>query len=200
MKKNQIQNSFYIPKGERNGILVFLICSVCLIIGIQTYTALKTVPVIINMKNQHSENILTKNPLSETKKKNKYKGPKTPQKRQTFVFNPNTVSYDSLRLLGFTSFAAKNLVNYRNKGGNFKTKQQLYKIYGTDSLLIRELENSIIFSDPEKVEKSSESVSVKNNMPTYDTESQKKTVTIVEINAADSAALVSIKGIGPYFA
>jgi competence protein ComEA len=200
MKKNQVHHPFYIPKGERNGILIFLICSVSIIIGLQMYTAIKSAPVIINSGSPQTETLSEKKYTTKTKKTNQNKTSKSSQKRQTFAFNPNTISYDSLKLLGFSAFAAKNLLNYRNKGGKFKTKEQLYKIYGTDSLLIKHLEDHINLQAGAVKNISAESTSPSSKNSSFVDDAPKKTVHIVEINSADSAALVSIRGIGPFFA
>ena len=45
-------------------------------------------------------------------------------------FDPNTVSYDDLLKLGFTTKQAGNLLNYRNNGGRFKTIDDFRKLYG----------------------------------------------------------------------
>jgi len=46
-----------------------------------------------------------------------------------FNFDPNTVSYEDLLLLGFTSKQAKNILNYRKRGGTFKNSEDFRKIY-----------------------------------------------------------------------
>ena len=63
---------------------------------------------------------------------------KTVFKKQRFPFDPNTVSFDSILLLGFSKFAAKNLVNFRSKGGKIKDLQKLpnyIKKYGRKMVL-----------------------------------------------------------------
>ncbi|MBX2969757.1 MAG: helix-hairpin-helix domain-containing protein [Cyclobacteriaceae bacterium] len=50
-----------------------------------------------------------------------------------FSFDPNSVSKDELLAMGFSSGLATRLVNYRNKGGQFRLKQDLLKLYGMDS-------------------------------------------------------------------
>lgn len=50
-----------------------------------------------------------------------------------FPFDPNTLSEDSLSLLGLPSRAVKTLVNYRSKGGQFRSPEDLGKLYGLES-------------------------------------------------------------------
>jgi DNA uptake protein ComE-like DNA-binding protein len=61
-----------------------------------------------------------------------------------YYFDPNQVTYDELMKLGFNSRQAQNLISYRGKGGKFKTKQDLLKIYGIDDNLYRSLEDYIV--------------------------------------------------------
>lgn len=52
-----------------------------------------------------------------------------------FLFDPNTISLDSLLLLGFPKKVAERTINYRTKGGRFYVKEDVKKIYGiTDEL------------------------------------------------------------------
>ena len=53
-----------------------------------------------------------------------------------FLFDPNTISVDSLVLLGFPQNVAKRLINYRSKGGMFYKKNDVMKIYGITDLLM----------------------------------------------------------------
>ena len=50
-----------------------------------------------------------------------------------FKFNPNTISLDSLQLLGFTPKQAQSILNYRAKGGVFRKKGDFAKLYVVDS-------------------------------------------------------------------
>lgn len=51
------------------------------------------------------------------------------QSAQLFPFNPNTVSLDSLTLLGFSVKQAQTILRYREKGGRFRRKEDFAKIY-----------------------------------------------------------------------
>ena len=64
---------------------------------------------------------------------------KTSKKTELFSFEPNNISLDSLLLLGFQEAVAQRLVKYRSKGGVFKTKGDIGKIYGLDSAFMDEL-------------------------------------------------------------
>lgn len=98
-------------------------------------------------------------------------------------FDPNQADSTLLATFGFTQFQTKNLVSYREKGGRFKRKDELLKIYGIDSLFFASIENHIKI----EIKENQESIT-----PTK--------LDRIELNLADSATLVKIKGIGSVFA
>ncbi len=99
------------------------------------------------------------------------------------LFNPNSDSYDRLIEFGFNEYQASNLINYRNAGGVFIQPEDVLKIYGVDSILFSKIEDRI------KIDKSDRAL-------------EKKTaeVSIVELNTADTAALILLPGIGSVYA
>lgn len=109
---------------------------------------------------------------------------------ERFHFDPNTVSEDSLLRLGFSPFAASNLLNYRNKGGKIRNIDKLKSIFGMDTSFIEYLKPYINFSESETEfsgikSKRSANISVVS-------------LQFAELNTADSINLVNIRGIGPY--
>ena len=110
--------------------------------------------------------------------------------REIFSFNPNTVSGEELERLGFTAYQRRNLLNYRDKGGKFRRREELLKVYGIDSpfyLLIAGQIDLGDFSGPD--DGGGPLPSVEKTHPQ-----------IIELNKADSLALTSLPGIGPAFA
>jgi len=118
----------------------------------------------------------------ENKNKTAIQEKKQVSSRKMFTFNPNTVTEEELKILGFSPFQVKNLTAYRNKGGKFLKKADLRKVYGMDSLIFQEIRDWIILP-----ENNAEMGKVKE-MP------------VIELNQSDSASLVSLPGIGPVFA
>lgn len=70
-----------------------------------------------------------------------------------FAFNPNNASLDELTRLGFSPKVAKNIINYRSKGGHYYNAKSLKKIYGMDSLFLKKIAPFVHI--PNKHEKSS---------------------------------------------
>ena len=118
---------------------------------------------------------------------------------EQFVFDPNTASEESLGRLGFDERTAKQIINYRNKGGVFRIKNDLFKIYSIDSALVQSL---MVFIDlPVTVKKKTYPVkrpgkesSVKDNRPVVTSKPQP--VEKFDLNLADTAMLQTVNGIG----
>lgn len=106
-------------------------------------------------------------------------------------FNPNTADSATLASLGFTVKNVKSILNYRKKGGKFRRAQDLYKLYHVDSQLVTQL---LPFVQLDTL------VNSKYPPKSYTTTYQPKNIAPVELNTADSQALVKLYGIGPKMA
>ena len=91
------------------------------------------------------------------------------RRMESFAFNPNTVTLGELVRLGLSERQAEVVLNYREKGGRFRTKADFARMYVVSDSLFERLE------------------------PFID-------IPLLEPNTADSAALVELRGIGPYYA
>jgi competence ComEA-like helix-hairpin-helix protein len=103
-----------------------------------------------------------------------------------FKFDPNAATSEELNALGFSKGLTQRLIHYREKGGKFRVKTDLRKLYGMDSLFYESLTPFILL--PEKIEL------VKKESDF--TKSFKKKSEIFDINEADSTQWKSIYGIG----
>lgn len=77
-----------------------------------------------------------------------------------FGFNPNTVTSDSLQMLGFSGRQAQTILKYREKGGKFRVRKDFAKMYVVDSARYAALEPYILLPDSlpaQKVQKMAES-------------------------------------------
>ena len=103
-------------------------------------------------------------------------------------FDPNTATEEELVSLGFKSYLAKRIVKFRNSGAVFRKPEDLFKLYGIDSQHLAKLIPYM------KIEKHEEKYVSAN---TYKKEYPKsKTFEIVELNTADTNALIALPGIG----
>jgi len=109
---------------------------------------------------------------------------KTNDKPVVSFFDPNFTSEEELIKLGFNNYQASNLVKYRAKGGIIKKPGDLLKIYGIDTAFYMKLAPWIKIEAREADHFSS----------------SPETFRIIELNTADSTALIRLNGIGPVFA
>lgn len=96
-------------------------------------------------------------------------------------FDPNKTDSSQWIRLGIKPFVISNILKYQSKGGRFRTCNDLYKVYGIDSMHLQVILplctiSTTTFTFPER-EKTKEK--------------------IININTADSIEWVSLYGIGP---
>jgi competence protein ComEA len=104
-----------------------------------------------------------------------------------FSFDPNKATQAELLSLGFSKTMAKRIENYRSKGGEFRTKKDLLKLYGMDSSLYAQLYPYVLL--PENL--------VKPQLFTRDKKNIAKTEKVKSnLNEADTSALKKVFGIG----
>ena len=115
-------------------------------------------------------------------------------------FDPNQVSQAQLEELGIAPWMAKRIINYRTKGGQFRKKEDLQRIYDFPADLYTKLEPYITL--PEKdgkpfvaFTKPEENLEVKIATVTAPTKESFK-LTTFDLNHADTNDLKRLKGIG----
>ena len=114
-----------------------------------------------------------------------------PQKLDLFHFDPNTATAKDLLALGFMPNLATRITRYREKGGKFRTKSDLLKIYGVDSAFYERVYPFI--SLPERLaitKKGAKKYEQKNVLIV------KKAAEKFDLNNADTSELKKIYGIG----
>ena len=167
------------------------------------------------------------------------------KKYALFPFNPNTITLDSLQLLGFSKKQALTIIHYREKGGRFRRKEDFSKMYTVSREKYLELEPYIIIPKTEEeaptaaskllhisensvaaskllhtsensataskqLHTSENSVAENSSSATYSSDPSPggssnggwktpRPKVYIDLNEADSAALLSVRGIGPYF-
>jgi competence protein ComEA len=124
-----------------------------------------------------------------------------------FTFDPNTASVEDFQHLGLPKFLAERIEKYRNKGGKFKKKEDLAKIYGLQPETFERLEPYIALpsAENESLEtpqaKLTERPSVSpETQPTIEKKSKPETLAKFDLNTADTTQLKLIRGIGSGYA
>ena len=117
------------------------------------------------------------------------KEPSTNLNATLFYFDPNTVDQTGWAKLGVSSKNIKTILNYTGKGGRFRQPEDLYKIWGMQEDMVRRLLPYVHIASAEKP--------VSKPLPyEHNYVAEKRTITAVDINTADSAAWDALPGIG----
>jgi DNA uptake protein ComE-like DNA-binding protein len=189
-----IREFFYLQKSDRKVILALLVVIVsvftiiCLTGGNDTSTA-------TTQKNSHQ---------SATRKNQYYAC--TPKKVERFTFDPNTADSTQLLRLGLQPWQVRNIYKYRAAGGIYRKPTDFAKLYGLTVKQYRELEPYIrISSDylPATTlvnETANNNAKATKDTTTFQRPTKIKATEHIVLNAADSTMLVTIPGIGPYYA
>jgi predicted DNA-binding helix-hairpin-helix protein len=111
-----------------------------------------------------------------------------------FPFDPNTISFDQMILLGFDSILAKRITKYSNNHGQFLTKKDLLKIYDFPVEFYNDIMNYILLPEEitfNKQNRTGNSLGSKNRKG----EDQFQPI-LIDINVADTSQLMGVVGIG----
>lgn len=120
------------------------------------------------------------------------------QQSVLFNFNPNNLPLEDWVKLGLSEKQARIIKNYEAKGGKFKNKEDVKKMYSITASTYQKLE-AYIQIPTESTVKFEGKIPETNTQRTDNVKSVSPKV-MVDINKADSAEFTQIKGIGPAFA
>ena len=123
-------------------------------------------------------------------------------------FDPNDVDSAQLVKMGVPSKVASNWIKYLQKGGRFKNKEGIKKIFGMTSPLFESLDSFIVVkSSTIPSAKGKDNVLADRLNVRPDTFVRKisekpveKLIKLLELNSTDSIQLLEVRGIGPVFA
>lgn len=181
--KRWVQSTVGVSSSEANAFLIMLPVMFLLIFSEPLYrwafTDNKPLPV--------SEVVLLDSAVTRVQSKVESKNKVRVDSIAFFPFNPNIATINELKSMGIPEAVAKRIEQYRLKGGKFKVKRDLAKMYDLDSTLYISLAPFIDL--PETI------ISEKPHA-----EVKKILVVEYDLNKADTADLKSVKGIGPVLA
>ncbi len=121
----------------------------------------------------------------------------TPPDRSLFYFNPNELSAEGWEKLGVKPKTINTIINYRNKGGKFRTAEDLKKIYG-----LSETDYAAIAPYVQIAKQQDNTNTTSSITPTYNNEKTtyptytKKSYHNIDINLSDTTTYISLPGIG----
>lgn len=188
--KQLIREYFTFNNRERNGIFVLLCIITALIVYLNVTDRISHSEQIDFTKFEKEIQAMNAMPVH----KNVYPDHNNTAQRhlipERFRFNPNNLPEQDWKKLGLSDKQIRSIKNYESKGGRFRRKEDLEKMYAISSELYASLEPYVDIPTEEKI-----TLPEKIN----DTHKYVETV-LLELNSADSVQLTSVKGIGPFFA
>ncbi len=186
MFKRFLYNWFAISKKEFNGIIVLLFLLILIILS--PYIAAFFVPKteynfdeIKKITSNLKEEIIAADEEEFEKNNN--------STLRLFPFDPNTLPEKKFEELGLKPFQIKTLINYRTKGGKFRTPEDFKKIYSITDADFERLEPYIQIKTADAV-----------TFTPVEKKPFERKIIYLEINSVDSAQLTEVRGIGPAFA
>jgi competence ComEA-like helix-hairpin-helix protein len=155
----KLNDYFSFSRGEKRGVIILFLIIILLIVSIQFIDYFN-----INKTTDFSE---FENAINQFEKErnSKLESEKAPNNIELFDFNPNTILDSEWVKLGFKNWQIKIINKYKSKGGSWKVKNDVAKIYGLDSNHFEQLKPYILL--PEKIENKPINFSEKKTEPTY---------------------------------
>ncbi|MES2519507.1 MAG: helix-hairpin-helix domain-containing protein [Bacteroidota bacterium] len=207
-----LRDYFAFNQTEIKGFMLMIFLIVALIISIFFFDFLPENPKTAKtIDPKRVEEIMARIEVKESDKKDafqnrydnkyeKYDAEKTSSRiAKLSPFDPNQATQEQFEELGVAKWMAKRIINYRSKGGQFRKKEDLQKIYDFPTDLYSKLEPYIVL--PEKSQKGSmpfaktEINSDAKPISSFPVKESFKPVNF-DLNRADTNDLKKLKGIG----
>jgi DNA uptake protein ComE-like DNA-binding protein len=201
---------FYFTKRERNGIVVLTGLIVIIIITPFMYShfiPVKTYDLSeFDMKVEKYYEMLEDYRLAKARIEKANETEKTTAPElilNLYTFDPNLASREDFIEMGLPERIASNIVNYRNAGGSFRSREDLQRIYSIDEELYTQLERYIGLPTREELNKIRlEKRNAEKNLRDTIRRSPSRPAwadVMLDINKADSLEWQQIRGIGEVF-
>ena len=192
---------FTFSKKERNAVFI-LISILAVIIVLPLFVPAKKLDIKIDTKLQQQLDSLQQ---THSQYKNDYTDTvptkdsvlHTDVSIRLFPFDPNTLDEQGFKQLGLSDKVIHTIINYRSKGGYFKTPQDIKKIYGLSGADAERLIPYIKIASAAKNNNYKNDVNQDENKPA---ESNTNYYHIININTATAEEWKTLPGIGDIIA
>jgi len=198
---NSLQDFFGISRKEARGALVMMLfCA--MVIGSPFFFRRRILPLLPTGSPSPERKmldsialLLEKQQTLHYREKNRSPARGTlPKAVKLTDFDPNAASEKELEGLGIPAFMAKRIEKFRSKGGRFRRKEDLLKIYDFPQNLYARLERYI------KIPAEYTSMqTARNSFPNpqyHAVQEARHSYQAFDINQCDTTALIRLKGIG----
>ncbi|HET6227019.1 MAG TPA: helix-hairpin-helix domain-containing protein [Bacteroidia bacterium] len=190
--KQIIRDYFTFNKREKNGIFV-LICIILLLLLCIHFSEKFTKREVVDFskfeKQLQALNAVEQKEDHTSAINEKTELPTSATPIQYFKFDPNGLSKLDWKRLGLTDKQIHSIKNYESKGGTFRSKTDVKKMYAISPALYAALEPYIQIIEKQKPETVEKSIYTRHAPE----------LKLIEINSADSVQLATLKGIGPFY-
>lgn len=109
---------------------------------------------------------------------------------ELFAFDPNTITSEEWQRLGLNERTSKTIVKYVSKGGKFYKPEDLQQIWGMPEGFYNRVKDYVLITSVQR----KAYPTTENSRPAFVREERKPTA--ININEADTAALIALPGIG----
>ena len=183
---------FYLQKSDRKVILA-LLAVIVVALGVILFTS------------SPRNSSIYRNSRDSSHARNASNSSLPTRQVERFPFDPNTADSSQLRRLGLQSWQIRNIYKFRASGGIYRKPLDFAKLYGLTVKEYRELEPYIRISSDylpaATLVKEGTTVTANHDTTFVRRYPQKiNETTHVVLNMADTTELMTIPGIGPYFA
>lgn len=197
----QLREIFVFTRKERNGILLLLfILFLTLCVDIALPFILPEKEYDVSSWKEEAQKYYTAIPPVAVAEKITFKG----------VIDPNFAGLTELTEMGIPSGLASNWVKYLQKGGHFKKKEEVMKLYGMTDNLYKKVQGNLQITEhtvpvnrkagmarPNAAEISGP---IRKDTLWKNRDNELKNIPSIEVNRADSVQLEALPGIGPVLA
>ncbi len=192
MFRKFLKDYFTFSRSERNGLIVLVVIISVLIAARIAIPHIKK-NVTYDFSEFQDEIAEFEKSVSENEK---YSEPNEASETGSDLnfFDPNTATTEEFRNAGLETIVIKNILKYREKGGRFRVREDLKKIWGLDSAEYSRIEQFIIIKDEEN---NTTGLLAEGLSKSSYNDDRIKSKTQVPLNMSDSTALAGIYGIGP---
>ena len=184
-----IKDFFGFPRSQVNGFIILLVLVILFLFSAPAWHWwISRHPVDMTADQAKLDSLVA---LWETNKDHVHISERAEAVRNPFYFNPNNSTLDEFIALGFSQNCATRIIKYREKGGKFRIKSDVLKIYGVDSTFYNRIYTFIAL--PEVAVPRKKPV---KKYPTKDVVVAKGIREKFDLNTADTSTLKEIYGIG----
>lgn len=134
MRKHSLSEYFYFTRMERNATIVLAVLCLFFLFLPMTFPLLMPPEPEVDFEPFRKIIAAATAPVDDedaaASAPNFRNETEAPTRVELFHFDPNTASKEELMRLGLSARTAQTMLNYRSKGGQFRKKEDLGKLYG----------------------------------------------------------------------